>query len=492
MSDYVDTKHYDYNRHAKSWSLCRDCYEGESVIKDAGVVYLPQLEGQTEEDYKNYKLRAMFYGAVSRTVDALVGVVLKKEPTYAKKLKPEVLSGLTRTNQTFDDFLAMLLKEILITGRVGLLMDIDRSSDMKGQAYLAQYKAEDVVNWSYGEDGKLNMVVLREVYDVRLEDWFRVKQEERYRVLKLSYLDELADYPDQNNIDVVYRQEVYVKSESSGVGDTNKFVLIDTIFPIIEGSTLNYIPFWFIDQNGSTQLGRPPLVAMANVNISHYRNSADLEQGRHFTGSPQPWVSGVDSNSGLTMRIGSTVAWLLSNPNARAGYLEFTGQGLSSLKEGLEEKEKLMAVLGARLLEPPKKASESAENQKIRRQGESGLLSSIVKVVSASLSEAIRLALQVQRMQLPDDEAVVELHVDFTSMEADPQLLTALMTMLQSGTISYDSFFYNLQRMELYPKNTTVDSEIKGIESTLEKLTGLTTPPEPEPDDNDIEEDNEE
>jgi len=40
-----------------------------------------------------------------------------------------------------------------------------------------------------------------------------------------------------------------------------------------------------------------------------------------------------------------------ANADAKVGYLEFSGQGLGALEKALDHKEKLMAILGSRLLE---------------------------------------------------------------------------------------------------------------------------------------------
>jgi hypothetical protein len=59
--------------------------------------------------------------------------------------------------------------------------------------------------------------------------------------------------------------------------------------------------------------------------------SADYEHGCHFTGLPTPWIAGyqaADPEKPDTFYIGSTAAWTFGDPNAKCGYLEFSGGGL--------------------------------------------------------------------------------------------------------------------------------------------------------------------
>ena len=73
-------------------------------------------------------------------------------------------------------------------------------------------------------------------------------------------------------------------------------------------------------------------------------------------------------------------------PGATAGYLEFTGQGLTSFERAMDRDERLMAVLGSRLLQDQKKVGETAEAIRLRQSGEDSALSVIATSVSESLT----------------------------------------------------------------------------------------------------------
>ncbi|WP_457831240.1 DUF4055 domain-containing protein, partial [Staphylococcus aureus] len=78
----------------------------------------------------------------------------------------------------------------------------------------------------------------------------------------------------------------------------------------------------------------PPLVDLVDMNYAHYLVSADYEHGCHFAGLPTPVVTGYTPQNGPNgeppekLYIGSAAAWVFPQPDAKAYFLEFEGQGL--------------------------------------------------------------------------------------------------------------------------------------------------------------------
>ena len=52
-----------------------------------------------------------------------------------------------------------------------------------------------------------------------------------------------------------------------------------------------------------------------------------------------------------------------------------------------------------------------------------------------------------------------DLNKDVLSVQLEPPMLRELMTAVLSGTMSFESYFYNLKKGELYPPGTTVEEE---------------------------------
>ena len=64
-------------------------------------------------------------------------------------------------------------------------------------------------------------------------------------------------------------------------------------------------------------------------------------------------------------------------PGATAGFLEFTGQGLTTFERAMDRDERLMAVLGSRMLEDAKRVGETATAIELRQSGEYSILGGV-------------------------------------------------------------------------------------------------------------------
>ena len=516
----VDFKHPQYTRSADRWRRCRTATAGEDEVKMGAEMHLPRLKGQSEPEYEAYKARAQFFGSVDRTRIALSGAIHRKSPSVEfPDSEREMLDSLGKRRESLDALANMITDQVLTVGRCGIMVDaqISAGPDRAPQPYITQYLAENITNWHeevIDDKLQLTMVVLREVsMESAGDDEFDKVDVERYRVLRLRKggvnFEETEDENGDTRRAVIagegdgytYYQEIYEKREL-GEGDnmSEEWVLVQVIVPKgIGGRDLDSIPFIFVNPtNCGPDIEKPPLLDLADVAFSYYRTSADLEHGRHFTALPTPWAAGFDAKGALFL--GSSRAWVSENAQAKAGFLEFTGAGLSSLFDGLQEKKKEMAVLGGRLLEESRAGVEAAETHKLRQNGESSVLANI----SMSVSEGITWALKFALMWIGKEEKAAdisfELNRDFNIIGLSSQDLTALMGAYQAGLISWPTFFYNIQRGELIPDGITADDELERIAldgpqlavGPAEDLSEEEPEEEEEPDEEEDEEDEEE
>src|SRR5687768_15959296 len=75
----------------------------------------------------------------------------------------------------------------------------------------------------------------------------------------------------------------------------NGWERVETIKPLKNNQPLTEIPFFPIaPQKPKLDIVAPPIESLADVNRSHYKNSADLENGVHISGMPTAYVTGVD------------------------------------------------------------------------------------------------------------------------------------------------------------------------------------------------------
>jgi Domain of unknown function (DUF4055) len=179
-------------------------------------------------------------------------------------------------------------------------------------------------------------------------------------------------------------------------------------------------------------------------------------------------VSGFDKSA--TLRTGSSTAWVSETPGATAGFLEFTGQGLTSFERAMDRDEKLLAVLGSRLLQDQKKVGETAEAIRLRQSGQESVLGAIATSVSESLTQVLRWvywwnSTALLPNSLTEADVLIKLNNDFGMAGMSSQDLQAVVAAWQSAAISRDTMFELFRRGEILPDGRTNQDEAALINS---------------------------
>lgn len=455
----VATRHPSYDRYAPKWKRCRDVSDGQDAVHTARTAYLPKLKDQTDEDYAAYVKRAGFYNATWRTMGGLVGMLFRKPPRIDVPSGIEdYLKDVDLAGTSLDTFARCVALETLEVGRWGILVDHPPMENVSALTVAAAqqqglrpalqlYRTESIINWKHRRVRNryvLSMVVLEEI-TAEPDGEFGEKEVTRYRVLDLDESDQ-------------YRVRVFERKDE-------KDILVEgPLYPLMNGKELDYIPFAIGGVDGiESDLDEPPLIDLVDLNLSHYRTNADYEHGCHFTGLPTAVVCGyVPEKEGDKLYIGSQAAWVFPNPNAKAAFLEFTGQGLSSLKENLDRKEQQMAILGARMLAAEKKQAETATTAAIHRTGENSVLSAIAIAVSEAMEWALGIFAEWAGQAA---EVEYQINRDFLPEGMDPAMIQALMGAVQAGRFPEEAWFNLAQRADLIDPEMTFEEYQEKVDS---------------------------
>lgn len=484
----VNSMHPDYDANLAAWSRARDVMAGEDAVKSAGIRYLPRLDSQTDEEYAAYKERASFFNATSRTAEGYVGLIFRRPP-FVKM--PDEKSGLAAALAEFRNDADMLgtpfvsyakniVNEVVSVGRAGTL--IDWEDEVENRVYASLYAAENILNWRVERINGRNiptMVVLYEPSGARPShgqdgDSFGTMTREQIRVLKLVPGEKVPNSKKQPFSCVV---EIWQREEKKTRKEKNDWKLVETRIPLRLGKPLPLLPFVFHGaRHTQSAVGKLPLADIITVNLDHYRLDADYKHGVHFTALPTAWVSGFDKASSL--RIGSSTAWVTETPGATAGFLEFTGQGLTTFERAMDRDERLLAVLGSRLLEGQKKVGESAQAIELRQSGENSILGNVAVNVSSSLTHVLRWAYWWNSTEeSPDDvtheQVLVELNTDFSTKGMSALEIQAIVAAWQASAISRDTMTDLFRRGEVLPEGRSTEEEAKLIASEKRPMAAM-------------------
>lgn len=477
----ANSTHPDYDANLATWLRARDVIAGEDAVKAGGTKYLPKLDSQSDNDYDGYKSRACFFNATSRTADGFLGLLFRRDPSV--KL-PDRHAGVGGALRVFTDdvdlmgtslftFCKGVTGEVLSVGRCGTLIDWEGNGESR--AYVVRYAAEDILNWQTSRINGRNvvtLVALREMVEQPDADGFAVKHVETIRVLKLEVLTDGSTR---------YIVELWQRVPSGNRGGNGgslwsgffgqkssqakaEWKLIETRIPLRLGKPLPLIPFVFHGpRNALPDVDKMPLADIITVNLDHYRLDADYKHGLHYTALPTAWVSGFDKTSEL--RIGSSTAWVAETPGAVAGFLEFKGQGLSTFENAQNRDERLMAVLGSRMLEDTKRVGETADAIELRQAGENSILMTLALSLSDSISQVLRWvywwnSTEAYPEDVSEDLVLLSINTDFTAKGLTSMELTAIVSAWQAGAISQATMFDLFRKGEVLPTGRT-DTEEK-------------------------------
>jgi hypothetical protein len=408
-------RHPSYARFADDWRITRACADGESAIKTGGVLFLPPTAGMIADGmaspmadgsraYDAYRRRAVFPSVFAEAVAVALGV-LHREPAVIElpsKLEP-LLERATPSGEGLHALLRQINSEQLVTGRLGLLLDMPTTPTPSGLPYLALYQAETIVNWDEGLGGP-SLVVLDESGE-EIDDndaWWKV---ERYRRLVLE--------------DGAYTAEV---REAGGL-------FRESFQPSIRGRRPDFLPFVFLNAGDlRSEPDEPPLIGLARLALAIYRLEADYRQALHMTGQDTLVVIGAHGEE--TYRVGAGAS--ISVP--RGGDAKFVGvssEGLPEMRQALAADYARAARLGLGLIDTATRERESGEALKTRVAASTASLTSIALAGARGLETALRMAARWAGAN--ENEVHVEANTDFTGDIFDPSELADLMTAQRMG-----------------------------------------------------------
>lgn len=385
--------HADYAINLPIWQKVDDVCDGEEAVKAKGKTYLPVPISFGDDDrYKEYKERAVFYGVTGMTLNSYVGSAFNKIPTFNR---PDELEYLDRnadgSGRSIYQVSQRLLRLIMKHYRCAVYVDFPTIEASKTKAEEKQksafpmihvINAKSILDWDHviiGNQRKLSYVKIKEVITERSDDGMSVNEVEQYRVLRLR--------------DGAYTVEVYrLSADKKEVFNTGEVVVTD-----YNGQTWDYVPFTFVGAvDNSDDIGRAPLLELANLNLAHYRNSADVEESGFIVGQPTLCFPNVTNEQYELIKTEKLAFGSKRGFPTKAEIVQASENNLA--KQLMTDKWEQMKEMGARLIEVG-----SANKTATQAENESSVQHSVVSLAVSNISEALTMALRwCARFALPN------------------------------------------------------------------------------------------
>jgi hypothetical protein len=176
----IDREHPHYLTRKAIWRLYRDLYAGGEQLKLNAQNYLVRRQREPADVYAERLNRVFYENYIGSIVDWYAATLFREQPAVifegrdeaAKSFYSELVSDVDRKGSSLTDFWRRQFIEALISGVSFVLVDFPRTQIRAGsraeedasgasRAYLVDYAAEDVINWSLDERGNFEWVVIR-------------------------------------------------------------------------------------------------------------------------------------------------------------------------------------------------------------------------------------------------------------------------------------------------------------------------------------------
>lgn len=450
--------HPDYDEYMARWEKWRDVYTGTEAIKAKTTQYLPSFEHRVSAQhnaYTDYLERAIFVPYGQKIVNGLVSLIFRKpvrvKHAAAKKYDP---NNLSKRHINLQAFAREIAREVLVTGRVGVLVDWNNEIN-KAFAYI--FPAEDIISWAIDTEGKLNYILLRET-TVTVPTPFENNGKPSTSV-DTTYL---AYRINENGLCEATRFD-------------SKFDEIDTYRIIVKGRQIDYIPFTFFSSEGNYPEITPSVLAdIFELNIKHYQNYALLQLGRKHTAFPiyfVPLDQSVEENSEFVLN--PSVVWEVPI-QSKPGVLEYYGRGLDHLANSLRQLESEIVQIMGRItgLRSTDTKYEAPNIFQLLYSVEVSILTSIMETLASGLKQVVEQWLAFSGAPEPRTgyQVEVKLKSDFNTSNIEARELRAIAALHNEGLLPLEQTFEVLQNSGYIPREVMFDEYRELVDKAQEEI----------------------
>jgi hypothetical protein len=398
--------------------------------------YLPQEPREDDDAYQTRVDRSVLSPYTSRLIETAAGAILRK-PIHVEgdPYWLDLIQNIDGLGSNINEYARRALVSSLTYGHSAILVDYPAAAGamnlaeeraMGRRPYFVHVDAPQIWGWRK-EPGTNRLLQVRiHDYDVRPLNEFGEEQVEEMRVI----------YPGRYDL-YTLGQEI-VEFTSTG------------------GYSLDEIPLVPIYSNRRGLLiSQPPLLDIANLNITHYQRQADLIHALHIAAMPTLVLEGWDDTTGsATMGVNYAIAM---QPGNKAYYVQADATSFDAQMAELESLASQMSTLGVTKLFGQKFVAESAEAKRIDQAQSNSVLSIISQELESALNQAFEFAAQYVGLEPPE----ITIDRDFDYYRLIGQDVAVLTQLNQAGKISDAMLLEVLRRGEVLPDNINIEDELE-------------------------------
>lgn len=424
------------------WKVMASVTRGTNFIRDCSDEFLPQEPREDDEAYETRVDRSVLSPYTSRLIETAAGAILRKPiQIEGDAYWMELSENIDGIGSNINEYARRALVSSLTYGHSAVLVDYPAASGAKNlreeraegrRPYFCHIEAPQIWGWrqaDYTQPGSpLTQIRIHEYVTRPLND-FGEEQVEQMRVI----------YPG--------RYDLYTLGED----------IVE--FSQTGGFSLDEIPVVPIYSNRRGMLrSQPPLLDIANLNITHYQRQADLIHALHIAAMPTLVLEGWDDTTGAaSMGVNYAIAM---QPGNKAYYVQADATSFDAQMQELQSLEGQMSTLGVTKLFGQKFVAESAEAKRIDQAQSNSVLAIISQELESALNQAFAIAGKYVGIEPP----TITVDRDFDYYRLIGQDVAVLSALNENGKISNEMLLEVLRRGEILPDNINMQEELDRIE----------------------------
>jgi hypothetical protein len=176
----INREHPEYIARKAMWRQYQDLYSGGERLRANASDHLVRRQKEPGEVYSERLSRVFYENYVGSIVDWYAATLMRREPvmlfegddTAARGFYSILADDCDLKGTNLTEFFRQRFVQMLVGGSSYVVVDFPRGggnaltraeedASGKSRAYLVDYTAEEVINWSYDQTGGLDWVVIR-------------------------------------------------------------------------------------------------------------------------------------------------------------------------------------------------------------------------------------------------------------------------------------------------------------------------------------------
>jgi hypothetical protein len=411
------------------WKMIEAVLGGTDTMRAAGETYLPRHSEETDEGYQARLLGSVLLNYLDKTSRDLASKPFSEPVKPSEDVPPqmvdEIFPDVDLQGNNIDVFSRLWFREGLNKAFSHVLVEFPRLAPVEGKPRtLADDRKENVRPYwvpirpeclffaRYAMVNGIETLVHVRILETYTEvDGFADVEKSRIRVLEpgLNQIWELKK---------IAGKEQWVKTD--------------------EWSTeLDYIPLvtFYTDKKGF-MVGKPPLLDLAHLNITHWISTSEQRHILTVTRFPILACSGASQEDSAPITIGPNKVLYNPSPQGKFYYVEHAGAAIDAGAQDLEKLEEQMAGYGSMFLR-----EEPGDQTATARALDSAESTSDLSTMALMFEDAMAQLLQMTAdyMKLSVSGGTIEVVKDFDMAQPDSTGIDLLKHMREKRDISRET-----------------------------------------------------